>query len=359
MGARGRTNCKSGKTSFVGRERELAELRPAIDEASRGRGALFLISGEAGIGKTRLADEACAYAVRRGMRSAWGRSWDGGGAPAYWPWIQLLRLLSRGDQSLEIRALIDGDDSAPSAHPVCAAVPMRVGAAGAAGARVVRIAPAPRAYAEPEEQRFRLFDAVCVAIKQAALTQPLMLVVDDLHTADIPSLMMLRFLARDLRGARLVVIGTYREPEMRQSQDRAHLLDELIRESSRLPLSGLNAAEIRALIEVRTGVRPSAEIVEAVHNASGGNPLFADEITRNLASSGSFSPSDGAAGTARYGVSSLIADRLRKLSPEANSVLAIGAAIGAEFELGLIRRITGESPEEILAAIDEAASQGS
>src|SRR5260221_9904609 len=79
--------------SFVGRERELGELRRALDDADCGRGRLFLISGEPGIGKTRLAEEIATDAASRGMRVAWGRCWEGGGAPAYWPWIRILRAL--------------------------------------------------------------------------------------------------------------------------------------------------------------------------------------------------------------------------------------------------------------------------
>jgi hypothetical protein len=79
--------------TFVGRERELAQLHAALDDANAGRGRLFVLSGEPGIGKTRLAEEVARESTTRGMRAVWGRSWEGGGAPAYWPWVQILRSL--------------------------------------------------------------------------------------------------------------------------------------------------------------------------------------------------------------------------------------------------------------------------
>src|SRR5690348_10264328 len=97
---------------FVGRERELGELRRALDQADSGQGRLFLISGEPGIGKTRLAEEVATDATSRGMRVVWGRCWEGGGAPAYWPWVQILR------------ALIAEPGRAPSRSPV---IPPEVG----------------------------------------------------------------------------------------------------------------------------------------------------------------------------------------------------------------------------------------
>jgi predicted ATPase len=91
---------------FVGRERELGELRRALDEAESGRGGLFLISGEAGVGKTRLAEEIAADATSRGMRAVWGRCWESGGAPEYWPWVRILRALIIDPNRMPSRAPI-------------------------------------------------------------------------------------------------------------------------------------------------------------------------------------------------------------------------------------------------------------
>src|SRR5260370_23707213 len=92
--------------AFVGRDRELAELRAGLDDASEGRGRLFLLSGEPGIGKTRLAEEISNDASARGMRVVWGRCWEGGGAPAYWPFIQILRACIADHDSDHLEVLV-------------------------------------------------------------------------------------------------------------------------------------------------------------------------------------------------------------------------------------------------------------
>ena len=166
--------------SFVGRSREVVELSSSLDDAIAGRGRLFLISGEPGIGKTWLADEVARHAAERGMRVAWGRSWEGGGAPAYWPWVQVLRSLvvhpegPRARQPLvtpEIGQLIPELSSETNRST----------------------------QSDPDQARFRLFDSVATMLKDVARSQPLVLIFDDLHEADQASLEMLKFVTRGLR----------------------------------------------------------------------------------------------------------------------------------------------------------------
>jgi hypothetical protein len=136
----------SSTNSFVGRERELHELRAALEDANTGRGRLFLLSGEPGIGKTRLAEEIAREAAKRGMRAVWGRSWEGGGAPAYWPWVQILR-------SLVV------DPNRPRTRSTAIAP------------EVAQLTPglASEAHGEPpsdpKRAQFRLFDAVTTTLK--------------------------------------------------------------------------------------------------------------------------------------------------------------------------------------------------
>src|SRR5215831_14460289 len=203
-------------SSYVGRGQELAELCAALDEVSA-RGRVFLISGEPGIGKTRLADELASEARTRGFRVACGRCWEGGGAPAYWPCLQVLR------------AILSLDDPASNARDL----------ADRFGIELVRILPelAPvdgpqdRALArESEAARFRLYDSVARLLKESARCRPMLLILDDLHDADFASLEMLRFVARAQTGAPIILLGTYREVEARRSEELNKRVADLSRE---------------------------------------------------------------------------------------------------------------------------------
>src|ERR1700694_2572764 len=142
---------------FVGRERELGELRAALEGANAGHGRLFLLSGEPGIGKTRLAEEVAREATTQGMRAIWGRCWEGGGAPAYWPWVQILRSLILDSSRARVRLPIVASDIAQLIPEL-----------SSEGQR--------RAESDPERARFRLYDAVATFLKESGRSQPLVLI---------------------------------------------------------------------------------------------------------------------------------------------------------------------------------------
>src|SRR4051794_8981194 len=170
-------------SDFVGRDRELALLAARLDDAVAGRGSLVLLAGEAGIGKSRLCAELATRAGARGARMLTGRCWEAGGAPPYWPWIDALRGLvaERPPEPGELAALLGG---------------------------------APAAAADSEDARFRLFDATGRYLRAAAAESPIVLALDDVHAADAPSLLLLRFLADQLSDARLLVVAAYRDDEV-------------------------------------------------------------------------------------------------------------------------------------------------
>src|SRR5262245_25354944 len=186
---------------FVGRVRESEEIRAAVEDARAGRGRLVLLAGEPGIGKTRIAGECATYAGLRGCQVLWGRCHESGGAPAYWPWVQV------------IRAYLHERDART--------VLSEMGAGAADIAQVVSEVrerlpdlPVPAAV-DPEQARFRLFDSVTMFLRTAASRRPLVLILDDIHWADKPSLLLLQFLAREMEDARLVVVATYPEQDYR------------------------------------------------------------------------------------------------------------------------------------------------
>ncbi len=188
-------------TDFVGRQHEIGELSAALDEALSGQGRMVMLVGEPGIGKTRTAQELAALAEHRGAQVLWGRCHEGEGAPPYWPWIQAIREYA-GYREPE-RLLSEMGPGAADIAEIVSAV----------GEKLPDLEPAP--VLEPEQARFRLFDSITTFLKTASQNQPMVLVLDDLHWADRPSLMLLEFLAPELARSRLLVLGTYRRETSR------------------------------------------------------------------------------------------------------------------------------------------------
>ena len=255
----------------VGREREVDELCTAADLALTGRGQLVLISGEPGIGKSRLVEELTTYAHLRDALVLWGRCYEGDGAPPYWPWIQVIRAYS-----------IDHD-------PDALAETMGHGAADIAQIvsevrrRLPGLEPPPPSVGD-DQARFRLFDGVATFLLNASRRESLVVVLDDLHYADRGSLALLEFLAPQLGRARLLVVGTYRDTELHAHQPLMQTLGELARVQPprRMVLRGLSRAEVARYMTMTAGVDADDALVEAIHTKSEGNPFFVAEIVRLL-----------------------------------------------------------------------------
>ena len=330
--------------AFVGREREVAELRAAIEAAENGRGSLFLVSGEPGIGKTRLADRVAGIAAARGVLVLWGRAFEGEGAPAFWPWVQV------------IRGLVD--TAAPSelaAH------------LGTAGARVAQLVPEVReklpslaplaAVADSEHARFLLFDAIARFLKKAADSRALLLVLDDLHWADKPSLLLLEFVASELRDARVLVIGTYRDAEARQPGALAEALAALARLGRSLPLRGLGKPEVGVFMQHVCGTDADATLVAALHEATDGNPFFIDEIARLLAAEGT-TPGRPGDVPLPESVRAVIRRRLMLLPQETRRALAVSSVIGREFESRVLEEVCGRDTGDPVDWLAPATTAG-
>jgi hypothetical protein len=303
---------------FVGRRRELSELESGLEDARAGRGGLFLLTGEAGIGKTRLADELAERARAAGFSVRWGRCWEVGGAPAYWPWIQVLRGLVRDAGSLAF----DGATTESLARllPELGSAP----ALGDAG--------------DASHERFRLFDAVTTVLRDASRAKPMLVVLDDLHAADPSSLALLLFVARDLRDSRLSVLGTYRDQEARLGPDRGEALSRIAREATYLPLRRFDRAEVAALLEARAGDAANDELVSAVVSATEGHPLFVDEVERALATGGRRAAKPSVPQTVR----AAIHDRLALLDARTREVLEVAAVLGREVAPSMLAELLGE-----------------
>jgi DNA-binding SARP family transcriptional activator len=325
---------------FVGRERELAALEDALADARAGRGRLVLLVGEPGIGKSRLADELIVQAKARGTRVLIGRCWEAGGAPAYWPWLQALRTHIRETtaEALISQFGADAPDLAQLLPELWELYP--------------DLPEPPRL--DPEGARFRLFEATTAFLKRAAQEQPLLVVLDDLHAADEPSLLLLRFVARELEASRLLIVGAYRDIDPKPGETLLTTVSEVAREpvTSILPLGGLGAAEIGQFVELATADVPAADLVEALHAETEGNPLFVVEIVRLLAAEGR--PLARRAGHLPQSLKEVISRRLRGLPPACKPVLSLAAVLGREFDLDLLATASGLDRGLLFELLDQA-----
>ncbi len=319
-----------GTRSFVGRAREVDAITHAIDAAVAGRGSLWFVVGEPGIGKSRFAEEVARIAAERHVNVLFGRCWEAGGAPSYWPFVQAARRLLRMRGELADR--------------------LRIGAGAAELAELVpelgELAAARVPALEPEQARFRRLDAFTTFFCDAAARAPMLLILEDLHAADPSSVLLLAFLARQLPVARLVVLGTYREVDAERSPI-GRPLARLAAEANVLALRRLGRAEVTAYLEHVQGAPARETLVDAVYAATEGNPLFVGEVARR---GGRASRPDASPHAIPTGVKAAIRERLDALAPSTRPVLEVAAVVGREFRPSFVARVV---------AADEACGDGS
>ena len=229
---------QSGQTGriFVGREREMAGLRAAMDAAMNGHGRVVMLAGEPGIGKTRMAQELAYYAQESGAQVLWGWCYEGEGAPSYWPWVDSLRTHFQGTEPDRLRDQLGG-----GASHIAELIPEVLGILDG-----LESSPAM----EPDQARFRLFDSITGFFKRASDDSPVLLVIDDLHWADQPSLLLLEFVARQLEGSRIMIVGTYRDSEAPPESLLGQSLGRLARLASfqRQPITGLPPEDVASFV---------------------------------------------------------------------------------------------------------------
>ncbi len=346
-----------GRT-FVGRERELSELRASLAGVAGGRGQLFCLIGEPGIGKTRLTEEIAADAERGGAKVAWGRCWEGGGAPAYWPWMQALRhcvrtidsraadaaLPSTARQMLGLTPESRGEISSPENWPRAT---MLSGLPSSGGSSF-------------DPARFELFDSIAAYLKRLSNASPLVLVLDDLHAADADSLHLLRFVARDLLQSKLLILATYRDTEVRLSAEHAQLLSSIGREGRTIHLGGLSKNEVAAFARSNAALAPNDRLVSKLCEVTEGNPFFLDETLRLLRANLEPGAQDRLAAALAIpdSVHEAIRKRVAPLSGEARDTIEIASVIGREFDIQLLSQVSALAPPECIARLAEGVSHG-
>jgi tetratricopeptide (TPR) repeat protein len=328
-------------TLFVGRDHELDDLRETLAATIAGHGSVALLAGEAGIGKTRTAEEFAARAADAGARVVWAKCFEQAGAPAYWPWLQVLRALLV-DSNEGMRAALE-----PVARELSAVVPGE--------------SPESRSGAVSEHARFRLFEAVTDGVKQAAQIQPLVLVIDDLHGADVSSLLLLQFMARHLKPSRVFVLGTFRDAGL----PATHPVLQTLAETGRIPgnrsifLPGLDGPAIAELVHASAGMEPSGQLVDAILRETDGNAFLVSEVVRLLVADGTI---DRVEGLGRMPVSQRVraatGRRVATLSSNCQRALAVASVMGREFTTDLLEAVLQPAGSDVGALVDEAVVAG-
>jgi DNA-binding CsgD family transcriptional regulator len=296
-------------TELVGRDRELATLLGWIRESAAGTFRVVLVAGDAGIGKTSLATAAAEVARRRGGAVAWGRTTEAADAPSFRPWRQVLHATGAPDLL------------------------------------------GPSVWSDPEVDRFTRFDAVTDHLALVAERDGgLLVVLEDVHLADGPSLQLLRHVAEATATAsRLCVLVTSRERVVDESPLVATTLNAVARLPGcrRLRLESLEPAQVAALV----GDDMEAAVIERVVEVSGGNPLLAGELSRHIRSGGD---PERVPAT----VIDAVRARLLERSDACVDVLRVAAVIGRDFSAGLVATALGWPVRTCLDAIDEAMRSG-
>ena len=325
---------------FVGREEEMQRLRRAFDSSLGGHGELVMLVGQPGIGKTRTTYELETYAKMRGAQVLWGRIHEASGAPSYWPWIQIGRAWDATNDRESLR--LSGETSGELSR----LFPEMLGPGGAA----------PTPVQDAEAAQFRLFDAFATFVRQAAAQSPLMIVVDDLHWADKPSLLLLQYLARELAGMRVLVVGTFRDTDLVRTHPLSETLASLNRESGfeRLTLRGLTADECATYIRDAANVEPSAPVLAKIVEETEGNPFYLSEVVSLMAQEGTLDKTSLSDITIPDGVREALGRRLDRISEEANSLLRWAAVVGREFDYGTLELVHESETVTLLEILEEA-----
>lgn len=334
--------------TMLGRETELAELerwtRGAAEKADVRRERLMLLSGDPGVGKTRLLAEVAARAHAAGALVLAGRATDENLVP-FQPFLEALGGYVETAPLPELRAV-----------------------ASRTGSELSRLIPELRRrlpeLPPPEEgdsdtERYRLFEAVVDLLRELSASAPVLIVLDDLHGADRPTLMLLRHLARASRSGSVSILGAYRTTDRWREGFGAALAglrqERLLRQ---LDIAGLPEPEAQHLVSLRVGRPPSAEFSRALYQETEGNPFFIEEIVRHLIDAGIEAHTAGAHELHEIGlpddVREVISRRLDRLSEDAVETMRVASVIGRDFGVLLLERVLGLDEERFLGSLEES-----
>jgi tetratricopeptide (TPR) repeat protein len=341
----------SALTPMVGRESERANLRRAVDEALAGRGGLALVAGEAGVGKSRLVGEIGGEAEARGMRVLTGHCVEMESAPPYLPYVEMIeQAISSPRSPLALREALG--DVAPE---------------------IARIAPAlrrlypdiaPPVELPPELARRYLWNSFREFVARGAQTQPLLLVLEDLHWADDSTLLLTEYLAPLLPEIPVRIIGTYRDDEVDTSHPLSRVISQLGRRRliERISLRRLSFGGVRAMVEALAGQPPPEELVRVIDSETEGNPFFVEELYLHLAESGVLLDEGGRVradlkvdeASVPDSIRLVVGERLSRLSGPTREALVAAAVAGRVFPPDFVGELAGVDTDALVDAFEEA-----
>jgi predicted ATPase/DNA-binding CsgD family transcriptional regulator len=341
---------------FVGRAAELEKLRTLMPRADGERRRVALLAGEPGAGKSRLVREFAGQAAAGGALVLYGAC-DAAVRTPYGPFVEALDRLVRATEVGQLRVAL-----------------------GAGGGELTRLLPdlptllgelpAP-VEADPDTERHRLHTVVADLLANVSRDRPVLLVLEDGHWADAPTLLLLRHLARSAWSARLLLVATFRDTEADMPVELSETLADLRRSDDivRMRLSGFSGAEVSDLVSRAAGSDPGPELGElaiAIHDLTGGNAFLVCELWRALVETGMVEIDGGRVRVTRpltelgtpESVREVVSQRLSRLAPVTIDLLELAAAAGPEFELEPVRRAAGLAEPELLAALEQAVESG-
>ena len=333
---------------FVARNREMDLLKGAVEDAISGQGRMVALAGEPGIGKTRCAQEVAVYAELRGVKVLWGRCYEEGGMPPYWPWVQAITSFLRDggwdEMGAEMNSIIANiSDVIPDLRDMFPDL------------------ETPPQTDTPEQARFRFFDSVSTFLKTAAERRPVAIILDDLHWADDASLLLLKFVTKEFGNTRLAIFGTYMDVDLLPQHPLSQMLGALGQQPLiHMRLKGLTRDEVGRFIEAASGSPPPATLVDSVQAQVEGNPLFLTEVVRLLVQEGQLKP-EALRGQQKWAISipesarGAIGRRLARVSAICIETLTTAAIVGREFGLSQLGALFESLTEdEILDILEEA-----
>ncbi len=341
---------------FVGRVSELETLRALLPRAAGEGRRIVLLGGEAGSGKSRLVREFAAAAAHEDALVLYGAC-DAVVRTPYGPFVQALDHLVRIVATAEVRAALrTGGGEITRLLPD---LPLRIGDLP------------PPVEADPDTERHRLHTAVTDLLTGVTRRRPAVLVVEDGHWADAPTLLLLRHLARTAGEARILLLATFRDTDVDVPQTLAETLADLRRSDDvvRLRVGALSGDEVDEFVERATGANLGPELHElarTMRELTEGNAFLVCELWRALVETGAVEVAGGTIHVTRSpaqlgspeSVREVASERLTRLATRTTGMLELAATAGPEFELEIVRRAAGLLDAELFAALDEAVRSG-